>query len=193
MLDLSQQPLLQQPGSLQPLLSLLQLSSLNISLSGSALHLPLSSWASLARLTSLRQLDVSGCALCYFDSCLCYNDGAEGCGCSQTDSRRGSCSGACDAAVEGDRQKTIGQVREACQCQCRQQQRETAAAAAAGQKKKLVAALLQQLSSLQQLQRLVLADWHQPPSAAGASCCVCCRCRAVAWYSVLSLVFTSTT
>jgi hypothetical protein len=164
-LDLSQQPLLQQPGALQPLSALPQLASLRMSLTGSALHLPHSSWASLAKLTGLKQLDVSGCALCYLDG-GCY----EGC-CSSEQACR-SCSSKVDDTIEAGGQLIQQLLQESSQCQCRQQQQQQqqqATAAAAGQLK-LVAAPLELLSSLQQLQRLALADWHVPPSAAGEFC-----------------------
>ncbi|KAF6260366.1 hypothetical protein COO60DRAFT_900700 [Scenedesmus sp. NREL 46B-D3] len=154
-LDLSQQPLLQQPGALQPLTALLQLSSLSLRLTGSAVHLPCSSWVSLASLTGLRELDVSGCALCYCHvGNKCCHVGGAGAGLCPD----GSGDRCCNAGY--------GDKRDARHWQPLECQPQAADGAAAGQMQ-LVGAPLQLLSRLQPLQRLVLSDWQVLPTAAG--------------------------
>jgi hypothetical protein len=164
-LDLSHQALLQQPGALQPLSALRQLSCLSIRLSDSAEHLPYSSWRSLAALTGVRELDVSGCALCWLDdeigySSCCHTDGSEGCSGDTTFdvTCHSSCGCRCNRG-DGGSDRIYGRPL--------QQTADAAAAAAAAEQMELMVAPLQLLRGLQQLQRLVLADWQVAPTAAG--------------------------
>jgi hypothetical protein len=67
-LDLSQQALLTWPGALKPLRSLPRLLSLTLTLRVTTWHLPCSTWAhTLATLTTLTHLDLSGCDMASCD------------------------------------------------------------------------------------------------------------------------------
>jgi len=148
-LDLSRQPFLREPRALHPLRQLPLLNCLALSLTGCNWQLAYSTWTlTLAVLTSLTQLDLSGCDMAWVDGAAEARHAAAA-GQLLDDMGSGSSRGDVDEHPAGG---------------------NTRASAGPGQPhgRELLPAPLQVLSRLALLQQVNLSGWSTLPGGAGA-------------------------